>query len=169
MFDETSIQLITPLWYFSPRQTADLFAEAGYLVVMPDFYRGTWKVREATWPRNISSSWTFSTLKVPNSTEDAWRHSRAVWLEKILKSLVGKHPNFRQTNVLNAGKGPTSLLRILWKLLWNSLTPLMTIVAGPHWARCGAVYQGSDPVVQAAGDDVHEDKQVTITSCLSPM
>jgi len=25
------------------RQTADLFAEAGYLVVMPDFYRGTWK------------------------------------------------------------------------------------------------------------------------------
>ena len=25
------------------RQTADLFAEAGYLVVIPDFYRGTWK------------------------------------------------------------------------------------------------------------------------------
>ena len=25
------------------RQTADLFAEAGYLVVMPDFYRGAWK------------------------------------------------------------------------------------------------------------------------------
>jgi len=25
------------------RQTADLFAEAGYLVIMPDFYRGTWK------------------------------------------------------------------------------------------------------------------------------
>ena len=29
-------------WFLS-RQTADLFAEAGYLVVMPDFYRGTWK------------------------------------------------------------------------------------------------------------------------------
>jgi len=25
------------------RQTADLFAEAGYLVIMPDFYRGTWR------------------------------------------------------------------------------------------------------------------------------
>jgi len=25
------------------RQTADLFAEAGYLVIMPDFYRGSWK------------------------------------------------------------------------------------------------------------------------------
>merc|ERR1712079_882093 len=25
------------------RQTADLFAEAGYLVIIPDFYRGTWK------------------------------------------------------------------------------------------------------------------------------
>merc|ERR1719347_1195364 len=25
------------------RQTADLFAEAGYMVIIPDFYRGTWK------------------------------------------------------------------------------------------------------------------------------
>jgi len=25
------------------RQTADLFAEAGYLVVIPDYYRGTWR------------------------------------------------------------------------------------------------------------------------------
>jgi len=25
------------------RQTADLFAEAGYLVIIPDFYRGTWR------------------------------------------------------------------------------------------------------------------------------
>ena len=24
------------------RQTADLFAEAGYLVIIPDFYRGSW-------------------------------------------------------------------------------------------------------------------------------
>ena len=28
---------------FTPRQTADLFAEAGYLVIIPDFYRGSWK------------------------------------------------------------------------------------------------------------------------------
>ena len=34
--------LIIHWWLFS-RQTADLFAEAGYLVVMPDFYRGSWK------------------------------------------------------------------------------------------------------------------------------
>ena len=36
----------------------------------------------------------------------------------------------------------------------------MTTVAGPHRsdARCDAVYQGSDPVVQASGDDVNEDK-----------
>jgi len=25
------------------RQTADLFAEAGYMVIIPDFYRGTWR------------------------------------------------------------------------------------------------------------------------------
>lgn len=25
------------------RQTADLFADAGYLVVIPDFYRGEWR------------------------------------------------------------------------------------------------------------------------------
>ena len=25
------------------RQTADLFADAGYLVVIPDFFRGTWR------------------------------------------------------------------------------------------------------------------------------
>ena len=25
------------------RETADLFAEAGYLVIIPDFFRGTWK------------------------------------------------------------------------------------------------------------------------------
>ena len=30
------------------RQTADLFAEAGYLVIIPDFYRGTY--REPTAP-----------------------------------------------------------------------------------------------------------------------
>ena len=45
---------LTLLCWLSPRQTADLFAEAGYLVIMPDFYRGTWKVREAAGPRDAS-------------------------------------------------------------------------------------------------------------------
>ena len=29
------------------RQMADLFAEAGYLVIIPDFYRGTWRIPTA--------------------------------------------------------------------------------------------------------------------------
>ena len=35
---------LSGLFSISPlRQTADLFAEAGYLVIIPDFYRGSWK------------------------------------------------------------------------------------------------------------------------------
>ena len=43
------------------RQTADLFAEAGYLVVMPDFYRGEWRSPTApdiaTWIKE-KTQWT---------------------------------------------------------------------------------------------------------------
>ena len=41
------------------RQTADLFAEAGYLVIIPDFYRGTFREPTApdvvTWLKEVTN------------------------------------------------------------------------------------------------------------------
>ena len=65
------------------RQTADLFAEAGYLVVMPDFYRGTWK--DPTSPDVVQfikekTQWSKLKLDLENIVLPFAKSKGALWL-----------------------------------------------------------------------------------------